>query len=133
MVYALDTSNYALKELIREASDRKLGNVVPLHSVGELKKTLGRSRLDVLLLYDVIHGYYFSNRQRMDLLRSLTPLIKKGGIISIFPRHMSSPEIEEVEQELHSLGFRHDSAMETELLHDRSYTSGRIYNFRGTA
>lgn len=129
VVYALDTRRYALKELVQEASNRNLGNVVPVHSIDELKKTLGVRRLNVLLLFDVIHHYYFSNRQRINLLRSLAPMVIDGGIVSIFPRHMGSQELEGVKNELSSLGFRLESEMETELLHDQRHASGRIYNF----
>ena len=130
VVYALDRSKYALNELIREVTNRNLRNVVLLHSIEELNRALGGSRLDVLLLYDVIHSYYFTNRQRVDLFRFLAPLVNKRGIVSIFPRHMSSREIGEVEEELSSLGFRLESEMETELLHDQRNTSGRLYTFR---
>lgn len=43
---------------------------------------------------------------------------------------MSSREIEDVEEGLFSLGFRLESEMETELLHDQRYASGKLYTFR---
>ena len=132
-VYAVDRSSYCLAELTREASSRALGNVVPIRSIDELKAILGTKSLNVVLLYDVIHSYYFTGLQRKELLRTLAAMITQGGIVSIFPRHMSSPEIGSIKRELGNLGFRIESQIETELLHDQGYTTGCLYNFRKAA
>jgi hypothetical protein len=132
-VYAVDRSSCSLADLTQEASSRALGNVVPVRSIDELKAKLGTKSLNVVLLYDVIHSYYFTGTQRMELLRTLAVMVTHGGIVSVFPRHMSSPEIEGIERELGNLGFRMESQIESELLHDQCYTTGRLYNFRRAA
>lgn len=133
VVYALDKNKYILAELIRKASSRDLTNIVPVHSIEQMKKSLGPGSLDVVLLYDVIHSYYFTREQRNNLLVTLAPILAPEGIVSIFPRHMSIAELEGSKQQLRALGFTIETRMEAELLHDNRYTSGRIYTFGRSA
>jgi len=129
-VYALEKNKYALAELFREASSRGLTNVVPIHSIDELKSTLGESGLNAVLLYDVIHGYYFTPEQRKNVLGSVAAMVIRDGIVSIIPRHMSSQEIDGIKNQLRILGFMLETPLEGELLHDGHFASGCIYNFR---
>ena len=85
--------------------------------------------LDVVLLYDVIHGYYFTREQRNDLILSLAPALSPNGVVSIFPRHMSCGELEDTKQQLEALGLSLLKRMEAELLHDNRFTSGTVYTF----
>ena len=129
-VYALEKNRYALAELVREASSRVLTNVVPIHSIDELKSTLGDSGLNAVLLFDVIHGYYFTPEQRKNVLGSVAAMVIRDGIVSIFPRHMSSQEIDGIKNQLRILGFMLETQIAGELLHDGHFASGCIYNFR---
>jgi cyclopropane fatty-acyl-phospholipid synthase-like methyltransferase len=129
VVYALDRDKHTLSELIREASSRDLQNIAPVHSIEQMTKTLGARTLDVVLLYDVIHHYYFTRKQRDDLLASLASIISLDGILSIFPQHMSIGQLEGLKKQLRTVGFMLETRMEAELLHDNRYTSGRIYTF----
>jgi 2-polyprenyl-3-methyl-5-hydroxy-6-metoxy-1,4-benzoquinol methylase len=133
VVYALDKNDYILSELIREASSRDLGNIVPLHSIDQMTCALSGRLLDILLLYDVIHGYYFTRAERINLLSTLASKVAREGIISIFPRHMSSVELEKTKKQLGVLGFVRETRMDAELLHDNRYTAGRVYNFGRSA
>jgi SAM-dependent methyltransferase len=129
-VFALEKSKYLVNELIGEASSRGLRNVVPARCLDELKRILAGKRLNAVLFYDVIHSYYFTCAQRKSLLQSVAPLVAGNGLVSIFPRHMSTAEVREVGKTLHRLGFLFQTHFDAELVHDERYTSGRIYNFR---
>ena len=129
VVYALDRDKYSLSELNREASSRDLHNIVPVHSIEQMTKTLGARTFDVVLLYDVIHHYYFTRKQRDDLITSLASIVSPDGILSIFPQHMSIGQLEGLKKQLRTVGFMLETRMEAELLHDNRYTSGRIYTF----
>jgi protein-L-isoaspartate O-methyltransferase len=129
VVYALERNEVILSELMREASSQNLTNIVALQSIECMKRALGGRSLDVVLLYDVIHGYYFTRAQRNNLLHTLAPEVSRNGIVSIFPRHMSSGEFEGTKRQLTSLGFALQTRMEAELLHDNRFTSGNIYTF----
>jgi cyclopropane fatty-acyl-phospholipid synthase-like methyltransferase len=129
LVYAVDRNKYILSELKREASSQNLTNIVPLRSFDEGEMVPGRQNLDVVLLFDVIHRYYFTGEQRDDLLAALTSKITPEGIVSIFPRHMSPAELESTRKQLRSLGFSLQTRMDAELLHDNRFTSGTVYTF----
>ena len=129
VVYAVDRNEYILSELMHEASSQKLANIVALRSIDTLEKTLAGRVLDVVLLYDVIHSYYFTREQRNNLLLTLAPAVSRNGIVSIFPRHMSPGEFEGTKKQLKALGFALQTRMEAELLHDNRFTSGSIYTF----
>jgi cyclopropane fatty-acyl-phospholipid synthase-like methyltransferase len=129
-VYALDRNRYLLDDLIEEAASRGLGNVHPVHSLDELKRILAGRLLQGVLLYDVIHSYYFTARERERLLASVAALVRAEGLVSLFPRHMSSAEIEEIRNRLDALGFSLETEWEADLLHDEHFDSGRVYNFR---
>ncbi len=129
-IYALDRNRYVLAKLVREAASQGLGNVIPAHSIEELKRSLGKNLLHAVLLYDVIHSYYFTSAQRRILLRSITELVGTKGLISVFPRHMSSSDIDGIKEQLRILGFVLETEIAAELLHDEHYASGRIFNFR---
>ena len=133
VVYAVDRNKYILSELIREALSRDLKNIVALHSFEQMKKSLGTRSLDVVLLYDVIHHYYFTREQRDDLLVSLASAVSRDGIVSIFPQHMSLSELEGSKKQLRALGFTFETRMEAELLHDNRFKSDRIYTFGRSA
>jgi len=129
-IYALDRNKFVLAKLVREAASQGLRNVVPAHSIEELKRSLGKNLLHAVLLYDVIHSYYFTSAQRRILLRSITELVRRKGLISVFPRHMSLSEIDGIKEQLRILGFVLETEITAELLHDEQYASGRIFNFR---
>jgi protein-L-isoaspartate O-methyltransferase len=130
VVYAVERNEYCLSELVREASSLKLTNIVPLRSIEVMKRFPGGRPLEVVLLYDVIHSYYFTGEQRSNLIQSLAPMVSRNGIVSIFPHHMSSGEFEGTKKQLKALGFTVQSRMEAQLLHDTRLTSGSIYTFR---
>jgi cyclopropane fatty-acyl-phospholipid synthase-like methyltransferase len=133
VIYALDKNRYLLADLVKEASSRGLTNVLPANSLEDLKRILAGSLLQGVLLYDVIHSYYFTSRERKSLLRSVAALVMREGLISIFPRHMSSPEIGEIGNCLEAQGFPLETELEADLLHDEHFSSGRIYTFRKAA
>jgi cyclopropane fatty-acyl-phospholipid synthase-like methyltransferase len=133
IVYALDKNRYLLADLIKKASSRGLRNVLPAQSLDELKQILAGSLLHGVLLYDVIHSYYFTDRERKRLLGSVAALVRNKGLLSIFPRHMSQPEIGGTRNWLETLGFVLETELEADLLHDEHFSLGRVYTFRKAA
>ena len=129
LVYAVDRNKFILSELMGDASSQKLTNIVPLHSFAGEGTVPGRRNLDVVLLFDVIHRYYFTREQRHELLAALASKITPEGIASIFPRHMSPAELEDTKRQLKALGFSLLKRMEAQLLHDNRFTSGTVYTF----
>ena len=87
-VYALDKDEEALDNLMRKAESADLTNIRRLDTLGGTQIALANDSTDVVLLYDVFHGYYFSSAaDRRDLLREIRRILKPGGILSVYPKH----------------------------------------------
>jgi tRNA A58 N-methylase Trm61 len=129
-VLALDRSSYSLQTLRRTASSYGLDNLVPIRTLEEATGFMGERLLDAVLLFDVIHSYYFTAVERRELLESLAPLMRSGALVCLYPRHMDSREIEDVVDRLGELGIAFERAIESRLIHDGSETAGRVLVFR---
>ena len=130
VVFALDRDRLGLKRVVEKAGELGISNIVIVHDMDELKRLLHGSSLDAVLFYDVIHSYYFTHKQRVHLLVSLGPMVRAGGLISIFPRHMEHDEIHTVTMELKSLGFSLLGEESTNLMHDGMFTRGHTIQFK---
>jgi len=56
----------------------------------------------VVLLYDVLHSYYFSPDERRKLLREVYRVLKPNALLSVYPEHV---ELEEVKREIEEENF----------------------------
>jgi ubiquinone/menaquinone biosynthesis C-methylase UbiE len=130
LVYALDKDRFVLRNLMDKASSLGIFNIVPVHDLEELRRSLRNELLDVVLFYDVIHSYYFSSDERERLLTSISTVVKQNGLISIFPNHMDRNEISAVVDTLVPLGFSLEKEKSTSLIHDDTYEVGYMMNFR---
>jgi ubiquinone/menaquinone biosynthesis C-methylase UbiE len=130
VVYALDKDRYNLKSLTEKASILGIHNIVPLRDMEGLALMLDDRYLDVVLFFDVIHSYYFTSKQRTRLLTSVSEMVRKNGLISIFPRHMEEDEISSMKETLLKLGFFLEKTQPANLMHDGFTTTGFTMNFR---
>ena len=127
-VYAVDKDKKALDQLRQIAESEGLRNIVPIcNQSGKLKIDLENESIDVLLLYDVLHYYYFETDERKKLLKEIHRIAKANALISIFPKHM---ELEVIEKEVKNAGFYLERKLFKKLIHDDSYDKGYILNFR---
>ncbi len=129
-VFALDRNSRLLGQLRQEALRMGLSNIVPVASVADLQAALRGKLLDVVLLYDVIHHYYFTERQRRSLLCSLAAMIANRGLVSIFPKHMEPMAIRQLHGDMKRLGLPLENRRSSELIHDGGYDRGFVLNFR---
>ena len=129
-VYALDKKGTAFDKLMEKAAAMNLNNIIAVQSLEELRLFLNADSLDVVLLYDVLHSYYFTPEEREILLESINSLMKNYSLLSIFPKHMRSIEIKGIKDKLTTLGFYLESEIRAHLIHDASYDTGNILNFR---
>ena len=130
LVYALDKDRFVLGNLMDKASSLGIFNIVPVHNLEELRRSLRNDLLDAVLFYDVIHSYYFAADEREHLLTSISTMVKRNGLISIFPRHMDRYEISAILDTLVKLGFYLEKEQSTNLIHDDRYEVGCTMNFR---
>lgn len=126
-VCALDKNGADLKELMRRAKLMKLENVEAIKTSGELKISREDESLDVVLLYDVLHDYYFSVNERRKILKEIYRILKPNGLLSVYPKHM---EIKKIKKEIESKNFHIVGEFFEKLVHDGRFTDDYILNFR---
>jgi ubiquinone/menaquinone biosynthesis C-methylase UbiE len=104
-VYALDKDDEALDKLMQQAETDGLKNIKIIETSGELKIGLSDESVDVVLLFDVFHSFYFpqvEDRRRIlgEIFRVMKPFAFLS--ISIWP-NLIEPEIED---EIKNINFR---------------------------
>ncbi len=127
-VYALDKSRASLREVMRRAKSQKLKNIRIIETSGELKIPLEDESVDVILLYDVIHSYYFSSTERRELLNEIYRVSKPNALISVYPKHIVQ---EDLRDEIERANFHFErKILERLLLHQGSLNQDYLLNFR---
>jgi ubiquinone/menaquinone biosynthesis C-methylase UbiE len=104
-VYALDKDKEALDALIQKAESAGLKNIVRMDTSGELKIELTDESVDIVLLFDVFHSFYFPQADdRRRLLSEIRRVIKPSAslAISVWP-NLAEPEAED---EIKNANFR---------------------------
>lgn len=127
-VYALDKDKKVLNELMQKAESVGLGNIKRIDASGELKIPLQGESVDIVLLYDVFHSYYFSQvADRKKLLEEVYRVSKPDALVSIWPKHMES----EAKEEIESANFYLEREYSGMLIHDNEdIEQGKVLNFR---
>jgi ubiquinone/menaquinone biosynthesis C-methylase UbiE len=98
IVYALDKDSKVLNKLIQRAKLTGLNHIEPMHTHGELSIDLADNSVDVTLLFDVLHSYYFpSSDDRRRLLDEVRRISKAEALILIYPKHRESTAKDEIE------------------------------------
>ena len=114
-VYALDKDSEVLNKLMQRAQSVGLSNIERMDAHGELEIGLADGSVDVVLLFDVLHSYYFPRPEdRRKLLDEVHRICKAGALVLVYPKHMESTAREEVEK----VSFRLKSEFQGTLVHD---------------
>lgn len=127
-VYALDKDKKALNELMQKAESAGLENITRMDTSGKIKSELANESVDMVLLFDVFHEYYFPHRdERRKLLGELQRVLKPDGLLSVYPKHIESS----VRGEIESANFYLESEYSGTLIHvDKDLEKGKVLNFR---
>jgi len=127
-VYAVDKDNEVLDGLTKKVELASLGNIVKMETSGKLEIELNNASIDVVLLFDVFHPYYFSEASdRRKLLGEIYRIMKPTAFVSVWPKHMES----EAEDEIKEANFHLEKEFYEMLIHDdKDLEEGRILNFR---
>ena len=128
IVYALDKDKKVFDKLMQKAESAGLGNIKRIDTSGELKIPLADESVDIVLLYDVFHSYYFSQvADRKKLLEEVYRVSKPDAFISVWPKHMES----EAKEEIESANFYLEREYSGMLIHDdEDIEKGKVLNFR---
>jgi ubiquinone/menaquinone biosynthesis C-methylase UbiE len=127
-VYALDKDKHALDNLMKKAQLARLKNIGRMTTSAELTIELPEKSVDVTLLFDVFHRYYFPHmRDRKRLLDEVYRITKTEGLVSVWPKHMEA----EVGGEMEAANFYLEDAFLETLIHDnKDVETGKVINFR---
>jgi len=104
-VYALDKDKEALDALMQKARSAGLTNIERMETSGELDIELADGTIDMVLLLDVFHSFYFPEvEDRRRLLGEIRRVMKPSAFlsISVWP-NLIEPEIED---EINNANFR---------------------------
>ena len=127
-VYAVDKDKEALDELMQKTESTGLRNIERMETSGKLEIKLTDESVDVVILFDVFHSYYFpqaSDRRR--LLGEIYRIMKPSALMSVWPKHMES----ETEDEIKNANFHLEEELSETLIHDsKNLEKGKILNFR---
>ena len=134
-VYALDKDKKALDKLMQKAKSEGLRNVERIDTSGEPRIKLADESIDVVLLFDILHYYYFPRvEDRRQLLSEIYRVLKPNATLSLYPTHLQSfmePKLENVKREIYEANFYLESEYSGMLLaHDNSLEKGQVLNFR---
>ncbi|MFX1561957.1 MAG: class I SAM-dependent methyltransferase [Promethearchaeota archaeon] len=126
-IYALDKSAEVLSELRERAAQENLGNIEIIQTSGKLVIPLDDEAVDTVLLYDVIHSHYFSEKDRLTLLSEIHRVLKADGLFSIYPSHMDAEAIMKL---IAQTRFQYIESIQKTLLHFGSLQEDQILNYR---
>ena len=116
----------------------KLKNIQTIETSGELKIPLEDESVDVILLYDVLHSYYFTAVERKELLTGVYRISKPDALISVYPKHtLEDGSIQEfrrlslsdVKREIEASNFVFERRFCGLISHDDDLNQGCVLNF----
>jgi ubiquinone/menaquinone biosynthesis C-methylase UbiE len=91
-VYAVDKERWGiwpsegLDKLSQKVHSWELNNIILIKTSGELKLDLPDHSIDVALLFDTLHYYYFPEKElRLELLAEVNRVLKPKGILLFYP------------------------------------------------
>lgn len=134
-VYALDEDKAALDQLMSKAKSIGLKNIARLDPLDKSRIGLDNESVDVVLLYDVLHYYYFpKEKDRRQLLSEVYRVLKPNGLLSVYPTHLEShmePKLDDVRREIEESYFHEeDEYIGMIMFHDDNVEKGTVINFR---
>jgi len=128
IVYAFDTDMRKLENVKRKAEDRKLENVVVLQAARNGSIGVEDESLAVVLLFDVLHEYYFpSVESRRDVLCDIHRVLKPNALLLVHPTHIDQSKLV---NEIQRAGFQFQDTYTGNLMHDGNCRRSSILTFR---
>ena len=98
-VYALDKDKEALDELMNRAESESLDNVERIRTGDGLQINIADECVDVVLLFHVLHSYYFPEAsERRILLDEIHRVLRTDGFLSVYPKDLESETTSEIER-----------------------------------
>lgn len=109
--------------------------MVVMKTSGELRIKLEDDSIDIVLLHDDLHYYYFPRKEnRIKLLREIQRILRLNGFISFYQgdpgvsRNYS--ELETIKREIEAANFHLESEYIGTVIHEDVIQKGRVVKFR---
>ena len=128
-VYAFEKDRDSINKMLRIADESSKKYLKVIIGKEKIKTPIPDSELDIALLYDVIHDSYFNSLERKILFMEMSRVVKREGMLSVFPHHISSGEIEIIKKELYDAGFKYSNKITSTIIHDSTLILDSVYNF----
>ena len=129
-VYALDKDNEAMDGLMQRGDSAGLKNIERMETSGELEIELADESIDIVLLFDVFHSFYFPHAgDRRRLLGEIYRIMKPSAIlsISVWPNLIET----ETKDEIKNTNFRLEKEVSEMLTtDDKGLETRRVLIFR---
>ena len=136
IVFALDMNHQAIDDMNNRATTLGIENIEPIKTDGELVVLLPDESVDVIFLYDVIHGLIcvddtLGSYER--LLDEFYRVLRQNGMFSLFIKHIDETGFtsEDILATTKS-HFAYEREMEMRLMHWNHQENGIIHTFRKT-
>ena len=135
VVYVIDEDKEDLNQLMNKAKSMGLKNIIKIKASGKLEIALSNESVDVVLLYDILHYYYFPKEvDRRHLLSEVCRVLKPNGLLSLYPTHLEPnmvPKLGDVKREIKESNFREESEYpDMIMIHEDRIEDGCVINFR---
>ena len=135
LVYALDEDKETLDQLMSKAKSIGLKNITRVDASGKSRIRLDNESVDVVLLYDVLHYYYFPEEEdRRQLLYEVYRVLKPNGFLSLYSTHLEShrePRLDDVKKEIEESNLHEENEYTGMIMvHDDNIEEGCVINFR---
>jgi ubiquinone/menaquinone biosynthesis C-methylase UbiE len=126
-VYALDKDSEVLNKLMQRAQSVGLNNIGRMDAHGELEIGLADGSVDVVLLFDIFHSYYFHRPEdRRKLLDEVHRICKADALVLVYPKHMELTARKEIEK----ASFRLKSEFKGTIVHNnKDIEQGQVLIF----
>ena len=134
-MYALDEDKETLDQLMSKAKSIGLKNITRVDASDKSRIRLDNESVDVVLLYDILHYYYFPEEEdRRQLLYEVYRVLKPNGLLSLYPTHLEShrePRLDDVKREIEESNFHEENEhTDMTMVHDDNIEEGCVINFR---
>ena len=132
-VYAADKDRQALRKTRQRGRKAEITNLRAVHVSEGKPIPVPEAAVDVVLLYDILHGGYFPEAaQRVRLLRRLRRTLKSGGVLSCHLTHVRQFGLTygRLLAEIRSAGFILKGESRRTLVHKDRLVRGRVFRFR---
>ncbi len=137
-VYAIDKDPGALATMQDRIGEEGWPNTTAIQAdlAQDTFLLIAPGTVDVVLLYDVLHGGYLPTKgERRNLLRHIHGILRVGGILSCYPTHLRKYGLtfRELLVEIADAGFALEREARPHIVHDSRIVRGRVCEFLKSA